>query len=244
MDDKLDQYLRETNKELKSPRRKPRLQRQWKATRETALKRWAASAAMDLFKLYMPLMALAVAGGFCLLMDLQTAALYCLYAFIAVAFAGLTLCAIDFYKYQTWPSRLTYKVEGWNNILLSRNPSYWDMNGEHWLPVKIVIILKEPVNPKHVTVVEAFLKKLRKRLNQWTVSKEEHFGYSQPNGWSHDGMILSGDMNPRVLNRIRKRLSGELDELSKLMPGAIEKVVITQTGSQQFHKVYVDPSSD
>jgi hypothetical protein len=244
MDDKLDQYLRETNKGLKNPRRKGRRERKPKTTRETAVKRWAASAAMDLFALYAPLTALVVAGGICLLIDMPGIAGYCFYAFGVVAVGGLGFCATDFYRYQTWQSRLDYKVEGWNQILHSRSPSYWDMNGEHWLPVKIVVILKEPVNEKHFAVVEAFLKKLRKRLNRWTVSKEEHFGYSQPNGWAHDGMIIAGDMNPRVLNLIRKRFSGELNGLSKLMPGAIDKVVITQTGSERYHEVYVDPSSD
>jgi hypothetical protein len=76
------------------------------------------------------------------------------------------------------------------------------------------------------------------------VSKETHFGYSQPHGWTHDGLILAGEMNPRVLNLIRKRFSGELNSLCKLMPGTIDKVVVSKTGNEQFHQVYVDPSSD
>jgi hypothetical protein len=44
------------------------------------------------------------------------------------------------------------------------------------------------------------------------------------------------------MNLVRKRFSGELDRLSKLMPGAIEKVVISQTGKETYHEVYVDPA--
>lgn len=241
MEDKLDQYLRETNKELKHKRAKPKKIRQPKITRESALKRWAASAAMDLFKIYFPLVMLGVCGGIMLMVEISIAK-YFLYGFVVVMVIGLLYCAIDFYHYATWTSNLSFKLEGWNNILYSRNPTYWDMNGEHWLPVKIVIVMNEPVNQKHVTVLEAFLKKLRKRLNQWTVSSEKHFGYSQPNGWAHDGLILAGEMNPRVLNLIRKRFSGELDRLSRLMPDAIQKVVVSQTGKELYHQVYVDPS--
>jgi hypothetical protein len=239
--DKLDQYLRESNKELKRAPAKAKKERQPKVTRETALKRWAASAAMDLFKIYIPLSMLCVLGAIMLIVDNSIAA-YIFYAGGGVALVGLLFCAIDFYHYRTWTSRLNFRLEGWNSILHSRSPMYWDMNGEHWLPVKIVVVMREPVNSKHSLVLETFLKKLRKRLNQWTVSKETHFGYSQPNGWAHDGMILAGDMNPRVLNLIRKRFSGELDRLSKLMPGAIEKVIVSQTGKETYHQVYVESS--
>lgn len=167
---------------------------------------------------------------------------YCFYAFGIAAVVGLFFCSIDFYHYRTWTSRLTFQLEGWNNILYSRTPAYWDINGEHWLPVKIEVVMREPVNQKHLLVVETYLKKLRKRLNQWTVSTEIRFGYSQPNGWVHDGLILAGEMNPRVLNLIRKRFSGELDRLSKLMPDAIDKVIISQNGKEKYHEVYVDTS--
>jgi hypothetical protein len=241
--DKLDQYLRETKKALKPKRAKPKKDRQPKATRESGFKRWAASAAMDLFKIYVPLILLAVSGGIMLIVDISIAK-YCFYAFGVVTVVGLFFCAIDFYRYSTWTTKLSFGLEGWNDIVYSRTPAYWDMNGEHWLPVKIVVVMKEPVNQKHLHVMDAFLKKLRKRLNQWTVSPETHFGYSQPNGWAHDGLILAGELNPRVLNLIRKRFSGELDRLSKLMPDAIEKVIISQNGKEKYHQVYVDPSSD
>jgi hypothetical protein len=241
MEDKLDQYLRQANKELNRKVTKPKKARKPKATRQTALKRWAASAAMDLFKIYFPLIMLAVFGGIMLMVEISIAK-YCFYASAVVTVIGLLYSALDYYHYSTWTSKLSFKLEGWNDILNSRSPSYWDMNGEHWLPVKIVVVMKGPANEKHVAVIEAFLKKLRKRLNQWTVSSEKHFGYSQPNGWAHDGLILAGDMNPRVMNLIRKQFSRELDRLSKLMPEAIEKVMISQTGKETYHEVYVDPA--
>jgi hypothetical protein len=241
MADKLDEYLRQTNKELNRKRAKPKKSRQPKETRETAIKRWAASAAMDLFKICFPLIMLGVAGVIMLMVEISIAK-YCFYAFGVLTVAGLFYCALDFYHFSTWTSKLSFKLEGWNSIVHSRSPVYWDMNGEHWLPVKIVVVMKEPANQKHVAVTEAFLKKLRKRLNQWTVSSEKHIGYSQPSGWAHDGLILAGELNPRVLNLIRKRFSGELDRLSKLMPEAIEKVVVSQTGKEVYHQVYVDPS--
>jgi hypothetical protein len=241
MEDKLDQYLREANKRLKRQRAKPKKGRPPKATRESALKRWAASAAMDLFKIYFPSIMLGVSGGIMLMVEISIAK-YCFYAFGVVTVAGLLFCAIDFYHYNTWTSKLSFKLEGLNHVVYSRTPGYWDMNGEHWLPVKIVVVMKEPVNQKHLAVLETFLKKLRKRLNQWTVSTETHVGYSQPHGWAHDGLILAGEMNPRVLNLIRKRFSGELDRLSKLMPGAIDKVILSQTGKEKYHQVYNDPS--
>jgi hypothetical protein len=241
MEDKLDRYLKETNKTLKKSGSKPEKKRTPKTTRETGLQRWAASAAMDLFKFYVPLIILGLCGGLCLIIQ-PSIAKYFFYGFGAVVAVGLAFCAFDFYQYNTWTSKLSYKVEGWNNVIYSRTPRYWDMNGEHWVPVKIVVVLNEPVNEKHFRVLEAFLKKLRKRLDQWTVSSEKHFGYSQPNGWAHDGMILTGDTNPRVLNLIRKRFSGELNRLCKLMPGAINKVMISPTGGEQYHQVYVESS--
>lgn len=242
MEDKLDQYLRQSSKKLKERTRpKTQTERKSKSTRPTALKMWAASAAMDLFKFYIPLIILGVSGTILLIVEISIAK-YCFYAFGAVLLAGIVFFAIDFPRYRTWTSKLNFKVEGWDSIINSRTPRYWDMNGEHWLPVKIVIALNEPVNEKHFRVLEAFLKKLRRRLNQWTVSKEKTFGYSQPNGWSHDGLILAGEMNPRVMNLIRKRFSGELNRLCRLMPGAIQKVTVSQTGKEQYHEVYVDPS--
>jgi hypothetical protein len=243
MEDKLDEYIRETNKGLKNPRVKANKTRTKPPTRVTGLKRWAASAAMDLFKFYLPLILLALSGGICLMIS-SAIAIYFFYAFAVVLLFGIIFCAFDFYHYNTWTQKICYTLEGWDNVIGARSSKYWDMNGEHWLSVKIVIVLNEPVNEKHFRVLEAFLKKLRKRLNQWTVSQEKHFGYSEPNGWAHDGMILAGDMNPRVLNLIRKRFSGELHHLCKLMPGTINKVVISPTGSERYHEVYVDPSSD
>jgi hypothetical protein len=243
MEDKLDEYLRDANKQSKRSRRKPQAQRSRKNVRESALKRWASAAAMDLFKLYVPLMALAVAGFFMWVAKISFAQ-YCWLAFAVVTLIGLAYCAIDFYRFLNWTTKLTYNVEGWTHVVNSRTPSFWDMSGEYWLPVKIVVVMRDPVNAKHHAVVEAFLKKLRRRLNQWTVSKEQHFGYSQPTGWTHDGLIMTGDLNPRVLNLIRKKLSGELNGLCKLMPGSIDKVVIAPMGSEKYHKTYVDPSSD
>jgi hypothetical protein len=241
MEDKLDQYLRETNKELKGPHRSPKKRGTIKATRESALKRWASSAAMDLFKFYAPLFVLALSGGLCLIIEASIAQ-YFFFAFACVLVIGIVFCVFDFYHFSTWTDKISFKLEGWNNVIYSRSPKYWDMNGEYWLPIRIVVVLNEPVNEKHVRVLEAFLKTLRKRLNQWTVSSEKHFGYSQPNGWTHDNVTLAGDMNPRVLNLIRKRFSAELHHLCKLMPGTVEKVVMSATGSEQHHQVYEDPS--
>jgi hypothetical protein len=243
MEDKLDRYLRETNKELKQ-RARPKTQKEPKPkVRPTRLKMWAASAAMDLFKFYVPLIILGVSGGILLIVEISIAK-YCFYVFGAVVLAGIIFCAIDFYHYRAWISKVSYKIEGWDNVINSRSPEYWDMNGEHWLPVKIVITLNEPVNEKHFRVLETFLKKLKIRLNKWTVSKEKMIGYSQPNGWALDGLILTGDMNPRVLNLIRKKFSGELNHLCRLMPGTIEKAIVAQTGKEQYHQVYVDPTTD
>jgi hypothetical protein len=241
MEDKLDQYLREANRELKNPRSKRQADRKPKARRETGLRRWATSASMDLFKFYMPVIMLAIGGGIFLIVETSIAT-YCFYALGIVLIAGIIFCAVDFYHYENWTGKINYKLDGWSSITHSRSRQYWDFNGEYWLPVKIVVVLKEPVNEKQFRVVEAFLKKLRKRLNRWTVSKETHMGYSQPNGWAHDGVVIAGEMNPRILNLIRKRFSGELNRLSKLMPGAIDKVIISQTGKEQYHRVYVDPS--
>jgi hypothetical protein len=241
MADKLDEYIQETNRGLRTSRPKQKKHRKLKTTRETGFKRWAASAAMDLFRFYIPLLLLCLSGGLCLIIA-PSIANYFFYASAIVIVFGVILCSYDFYHYSTWSTRLNYSLEGWSNLIYSRSPKFWDMNGEYWVPVKIVISMNEPVNEKHFRVLEAFLKKLRKRLNQWTVSKEEHFGYSQPNGWTQDGCVIAGDMNPRVLNLIRKRLAGELNRLSELMPDTIDKVVISPNGKEKYHQVYVESS--
>jgi hypothetical protein len=241
MKDELDEYLREASHELKKPRRIREKQPKRKRARAGAFKRWAASAAMDLFKFYIPVVFLVITGGLCLIAS-ESIAKYFFYALVPVLLVGLIFCAYDFYQYSTWTRRLKFTLEGWNNIVNNRSAKYWDMNGEHWLPVKIQVDLLEPVKAKHVRVLEAFLKKLQKRLNKWTVSSSKHVGYSQPNGWTREGLVLSGDMNPRVQNLMRKRFSKELNHLAQLMPGAIHKVVVSQTGGERYHQVYQDPA--
>lgn len=241
MEDKLEKYLREANRTPATSRPKRKKEKPTGSTRESAFKRWAASAAMDLFKVYMPLLMTTLSGGLCLIVA-PSAAIYFFCAAGVILVFGSIFCAYDFYHFSSWSSKLDFKLEGWSSVIHSRSPKYWDMNGEHWVPVKVVITMNEVVNEKHIRVLEAFLKKLQRRLNQWTVSKEQPFGYSQPNGWAHDGLILAGEINPRALNLIRKRFSGELNGLSKLMPGSIAKVTISANGEEKYHKVYVDSS--
>jgi hypothetical protein len=106
--------------------------------------------------------------------------------------------------------------------------------------VKIMIVVDESCPEKHRRVLQAFLRKLTKRLNQWTVSADNRMGYSQPQGWITDDLVLCGDMNPRVMNLIRKRMSGEMNKLSRLMPDSIVKVIIETSGKEKYHEVYHD----
>jgi hypothetical protein len=241
MEDKLDQYLRDTAKQLKSSRQKKNRVSKPERSRNTAFKRWASSAAMDLFKFYIPLIIFGVAGGIFLIVEISIAK-YCFYAFGIVVLAGIAFCAFDFHRFQTWSANLPFAFDGWNQIVHSRSSKYWDMNGEHWVPVKIVVVMREPVTEKHFRVVEAFMKKLRRRLNQWTVSEDPPIGSSQPKGWSHDGLVIAGEMNPRVLNLIRKRFSGELTQLCRHMPNAVNSVMIEQTGQEKYYHVVMDTS--
>jgi hypothetical protein len=245
-DEELDSYLKENQPKS----RKAQRQKSGKSAPAPKKKRtitdfmmWRSSAANDLFMIYMVLAMLTIIGGICLIINV-TIGLYFLYAAGIVLVPSLLWCCYDYYHYLNWVKNLNYKLEGWTHALNSRSPNFWLMNGEYWVPTRITISIAEPVNQKHYKVTEVFLKKLCKKLNKWTVSSEKHFGYSQPNGWTHDGLTLVGDMNARVSNLIRKHFSKEFSRLTRLMKPSQFNVAITCSGKEEYHEVYVDPSSD
>jgi hypothetical protein len=237
-EEELSDYLKEAEE-----KRKPRARKAKPAPspkRISGFRRWASSAAMDLMRMFMPVLMLVLIGGLFLILH-PDIAIYFFYGAGAIAVPSLIYFAVDFYAFKNWTSALTFSLDGWSQVLNQRSRKFWDMNGEHWVPVKIVIIVNESCPEKHRRVLQTFLRKLTKRLNQWTVSKETRVGYSQPHGWITDDLVLCGDMNPRVMNLIRKRMSGEMNKLSRLMPGSILRVVIETSGKEKYHEVYHEP---
>lgn len=240
-DAKLDAYLHEGEKQLKS--RKPRdVLKTIKPPRQiTAFMRWKACAAMDLITLFMILLVPLITGGICLMVNI-TVALYILCAAGAVILYGMIFSLYDFYHFRTWTTRLHFTLDGWQQAINSRSKNFWHQDGQYWVSTSITIVMNEPLNEKHALAATVFLKKLRKRLNQWTVSSEKHVGYADPNGWSILDRTITGDMNARVLNLVRKRLSGEFDGLVQLMPGSVHRVSINCSGKERHHEVYQDTS--
>ncbi len=238
--EKLDAYLKSSEKKLKKKKKKWPAGRKEKSNSAISnLKRWTASAAMDLYRISIVLTLLLMSAGFCAMMDLSLW-FYFLYGAIAVIFCALIYGLIDFYHYKTWHSRLNFKLDGWKQATNSRTANFWKADGEYWVATQIKVILSSSASEKHLLVTEAFLKKLRRRLNQWTVSEETHVGYSQPDGWRIIDLTLSGDMNARVMNVIRKRFSKEFNKLSLLMNASIDHVSITCHGPEKYHEVYSD----
>ena len=106
-----------------------------------------------------------MSAGFCALMDLSLG-YYFLYGAAAVILCALVYGLIDFYHYKTWYTKLNFKLEGWKQVMNSRTANFWKANGEYWVATQITIVLKTAATEKHRLVTEAFLKKLRRRLNQ------------------------------------------------------------------------------
>jgi hypothetical protein len=235
----LDAYLKDSEKKSRRKKSKQQKSPEKKPPVITDFIRWRASAANDFFKGYVLLLFLLMAGGTCLLTDV----LFARYFFYAAGVAGifsLIWCSFDFWHYKKWHSQLKFNLEGWKQAINGRSRKFWLVNGEYWVSTRIVIVLREPVNEKHRKVSAVFLEKLRKRLNKWTVSSEPRHGYPDPNGWSTDGLILTGDMNARVSNLVRKKLSGEFNKLAALMSGSIDKIIITCSGGEKHHEVFDD----
>jgi hypothetical protein len=236
-EEELSDYLRGAEE-----KRKPLPQKAKRAPRPvrvTGLRRWASAAAMDLMRIFMPVLMLVFLGGLFLLIQ-PDIAIYFFYGAGVILLPCLIYCVFDFYAFKSWTGALTFRFDGWSEVVQQRSPKFWDMNGEFWVPVKMMIVVNESCPEKHRKVLHAFLGKLRKRLNQWTVSAEKRMGYSQPQGWITDDLVLCGDMNPRVMNLIRKRISGEMNKLGRLMPGTIVKVIIETSGKEKYHEVYHD----
>jgi hypothetical protein len=235
----LDAYLKDSEKKSRRKKPKPQKSSENKPVVITDFIRWRASASNDFFKGSMLLLFLLVAGGTCLMTDVSFAR----YFFYAAGVAGifcLIWCFLDFWHYKKWYSKLNFNLEGWKQAINSRSRKFWFVDGEYWVSTRIVIVLREPVNEKHRKVSAVFLEKLRKRLNKWTVSSDPRPGYPDPNGWSIDGLILTGDMNSRVSNLVRKKLSGEFNKLAGLMPGSIDKITINCSVEEKRYVVFHD----
>jgi hypothetical protein len=160
-ENKLDKYLRDVEQELqpKRTRQKSGTSRK-KSKRITSFRRWAASAAMDLFRMYLPVMLLVLSAGICAIIEPRYA-LYFLYVAGFLGFIALIYSTYDYYRFQTWQKGLNFELEGWNSSLKSRSPKFWDMNGEHWIATRITIVMREPVNKRHQKVLEVFLRRLK-----------------------------------------------------------------------------------
>ena len=239
-DHKLDTYLSDTRKALKN---KKNVQREktshHKQSSIAPFTQWKGCASMDLTSLAIVCTVLLVSSGICLIIHPDIVP----YFFFALGtfFTGATIyCVIDYRHFTTWKNKLNFKLEGWESAVNSRSRDFWKLKAEHWVCASVTIAMSENASDKHRQVSEAFLGKLRRRLDQWTVSSETHIGYTQPNGWRILDLTLTGDMNARVLNLMRKRLSGEFRSLSELMPDAVERVVISAAGKETHHEVYVD----
>lgn len=236
----LDAYLKSSEKKLKKKRGKwPRPKKEKISTPITNLKRWIASAAMDLYRISIVMIFLLMSAGFCLMMDFPITH-YFLFGAGAVVLGATIFALIDFYDYKTWYTKLDFKLVGWKDAMNSRTANFWKADGEYWIATQITVVMNTSAPEKHKQVVEAFLKKLRRRLNQWTVSEETHVGYSQPDGWRILDLTLTGDMNARVMNLVRKRFSNEFNKLSLLMKDSVDYVKISCSGSEKYHEVYRD----
>jgi hypothetical protein len=238
-DDKLDAYLQDASKQLKSKKSKHTPKKVKKPSRITLFTQWKGAASMDLYRISTVVFAFLFGSLITLMIDVQWSFyLACLGSFIF--FCGLIFCIIDYNHFKNWDANLNFKFEGWKQFRNNRSRNYWKFNAENWIPVNITVVMNPNADRKHQRVAEAFLKKLRKRLNQWTVSSKTYPGYSQPDGWQMLDLTLTGDMNARVMNLVRKRFSGELNKLTRLMPGSLQSIEIKATGKEKYHEVYTE----
>jgi len=234
-DDVLDNYLKE-NQPSRAKKQKTKSIKQKAPRRITQFQKWQACAGMEIAA-FAGIMFGAVTLALLLFLTSTQWAIYALSGCGVLLFFSLIYFFIDYQKFRRWTSNLKFTLEGHNSYLNGRTEKYWTHGGEYWIATQVKILFNETASEKHKKVVDVFMHRLRKRLNQWTVSEEKKFGESQPDGWRYLDYTLMGDMNPRVFNRLRKALSGEFNQLVPHMSGSIKQVVISNSGGEKQHKV-------
>ena len=236
-EDVLDDYLKENQRSPSG--RKDKATRSVRDSPITQFRRWQACAAMQIVAVIGILVGMLTLS-LILFTTSTTWAIYGLITCAAFLFIALIYLAIDYVGFLRWTTGLRFSLEGHLNVLNACSRKFWSHSGEYWIATQVSILFHDKAPEKHRQVVQVFLKRLRKRLDQWTVSEDKQIGYSQPDGWRYLDYTLAGDMNARVFNLLRKRLSGEFNGLVKHMPGSIARVIISTHGGEKHHAVNHD----